>query len=174
MGGACPLRPRPCRAAATTEAPAKGEPLYIIAEKAILTVGHPLALPLRRRRRSPLQLFESPLAAPRKISYKIKKAAPKTARFHKKTKPQNSACEAASAALSGLAFHQGVPGWRSHASPGGACDRPNRSALCADAAHRFGAARLRPSALHLPSCSGFTALRGFCKTFVFLCHARLT
>src|SRR5699024_3009318 len=30
------------------------------------------------------------------------------ARFHKKTKPQNSACKAASAALSGLAFHQGV------------------------------------------------------------------
>ena len=110
-----------------------------------------------------------PLAAPRKISYKIKKAAPKTARFHKKTKPQNSACEAASAALSGLAFHQGVPGWRSHASPGGACDRPNRSALCADAAHRFWAARLRPSALHLPLCSGFALLRSFYKTFVFLC-----
>ena len=30
------------------------------------------------------------------------------ARFHKKTKPQNSACKAASAALSGLAFHGGA------------------------------------------------------------------
>ena len=59
------------------------------------------------------------------------------ARFHKKTKPQNSACKAASAALSGLAFHQGV---------------------------------LRPSALHLPLCSGFAVLRSFCKTFVFLLH----
>ncbi|HIW54215.1 MAG TPA: hypothetical protein H9883_04540, partial [Candidatus Ruthenibacterium merdigallinarum] len=47
------------------------------------------------------------------------------------------ACKAASAALSGLAFHQGV---------------------------------LRPSALHLPLCSGFAVLRSFCKTFVSLLH----
>ena len=31
-----------------------------------------------------------------------------SAQFHKKTKPQNSNCKAASAALSGFAFHQGV------------------------------------------------------------------
>ena len=66
-----------------------------------------------------------------------RKSAPLYARFHKKTKPQNSACKAASAALSGLAFHQGV---------------------------------LRPSALHLPLCSGFAVLRSFCKTFVSLLH----
>ena len=34
---------------------------------------------------------------------------PGTARSIKKTKPQNAACKAASAALSGLAFHAGVP-----------------------------------------------------------------
>ena len=65
-----------------------------------------------------------------------------SARFHKKTKWQNSVCKAASAALSGFAFHKGVPGWRSHESPGGAFDRPNRSALCADTARHFGAVRL--------------------------------
>lgn len=95
-----------------------------------------------------------------------------SAQFHKKTKPQNSNCKAASAALSGFAFHQGVPGWRSHESPGGAFDRPNRSALCADAIRRFRAARLQPSALHLPPCSDFAMLRSSCRTFVFLCHSR--
>ena len=97
---------------------------------------------------------------------------PPTALFHQKTKPQNSNCKAASAALSGFAFHQEVPGWRSHESPGGAFDRPNRSALCADAVRRFRAARLQPSALHLPPCSDFAMLRSSCRTFVSLCHSR--
>ena len=96
-----------------------------------------------------------------------------SAQFHKKTKPQTSNCKAASAALSGFAFHQGVPGWRSHESPGGAFDRPNRSALCADAIRRFRAARLQPSALHLPPCSDFAMLRSSCRTFVFLCRPRV-
>ena len=64
---------------------------------------------------------------------------PRSARFHKKTKSQNSDCKAASAALSGLAFHQGA---------------------------------LRPSALHLPPCSGFAMQSSSCRPFVFLCHSR--
>ena len=102
----------------------------------------------------------------------IRKKTPRSARFHKKTKSQNSDCKAASAALSGLAVPAGTPGWRSHESPSRAFDRPNRSALCADAARRFRAARLRPSALHLPLCSGFAMQSSSYRTFVFLCHSR--
>ena len=85
-----------------------------------------------------------------------------SARFHKKTKPQNSNCKAASAALSGFAFQKGVLGWHSHESPSGAFDRPNRSALCADAARRFWAARLEAL------CLASAAMQRFCDASQFL------
>ncbi len=69
-----------------------------------------------------------------------RKKTPRSARFHKKTKSQNSDCKAASVALSGLAFHAGAP---------------------------------RPSALHLPPCSGFAMQSSSYRPFVFLCHSRL-
>ena len=85
-----------------------------------------------------------------------------SARFHKKTKPQNSNCKAASAALSGFTFQNGVLGWHSHESPSGAFDRPNRSALCADAARRFWAARLEAL------CLASAAMQRFCDASQFL------